>query len=272
MSQSGARHWHSAEMIELEAKFWPVDRISLAKKLDSLGRLNFSSLMSTRYFLFPEVPADCLFRLREIGHIATLTSKGPRQHKDVKARDEYETLVSNSDSAVSLIEFAGGIQDGLPEERWRQEWKLPRGITVVIDRLPDARVPDYCEIEGPDGASIFGEAEELGLGTANRGSETFNELAALFGVSSAGLHRPLPESMTTGLPRVGPSHELRYPQGDVAERKFFMASLGDILVERMVSGGRARWSQHAVDVSDTCALGGFLSQAGIGIRNGDEVD
>lgn len=186
-------------MIERELKYWPVNSQILREKLASANAsLDYSSLVKTLYFDYAGKSPDLLFRLRDIGGQASVTAKGMRHIGDLKSRDEFETIVDSMELAQKFMQEAGFSVAGSYEERWREQWSLPTGVKVVIDRLSSPLIPDYVEIEAEDGAMIECTARSLGLFGLMCAPITFEQLACMYGVSFFDLQTTFPLELMQG--------------------------------------------------------------------------
>jgi adenylate cyclase class 2 len=88
-----------------------------------------------------------------------MTFKGPRQHGQLKSRDETETTVGNFSAASSLLESLGYTKI-LSFEKRRQSWTLG-GCKIELDELPI--LGSFVEIEGPKDDAVLKVRQELQL-------------------------------------------------------------------------------------------------------------
>ncbi len=88
-----------------------------------------------------------------------ITYKGPRQHGQLKSRDEVEVTVGNSEDAVQLLERLGYVRM-LAFEKRRDSWRLG-GCKVELDEVP--HLGSFVEVEGPAEAAVLKVREQLGL-------------------------------------------------------------------------------------------------------------
>lgn len=148
---------------ELEVKFY----INRFQKLETrLQELDANLIHSRTYelnlrFDTPSgelTQAHRVLRLRQDVR-ALLTYKGPsRDLQDVTARQEIEFQVSDFQAARRLLEALGyGVS--VSYEKYRTTYDL-EGVYIMLDELPFGR---FCEVEGPDPASIQAVAAQLGL-------------------------------------------------------------------------------------------------------------
>src|SRR5207253_9124204 len=88
-----------------------------------------------------------------------LTYKGPRQHGQLKSRDETEVNVGNPDEAAEFLQRLGYTRV-LSFQKRRESWKL-EGCKIELDELPYLGV--FIEIEGPKEAAVLKVREMIGL-------------------------------------------------------------------------------------------------------------
>lgn len=101
--------------------------------------------------------AQRVLRLRQDNR-ARLTYKGPAAGQEVMTRQEIEFEVGDFAAAHRLLE-ALGYQVSVMYEKWRTTYTLGE-LEIVFDEMPFG---NFCEIEGPDAASIHQAADRLGL-------------------------------------------------------------------------------------------------------------
>lgn len=100
---------------------------------------------------------------------AMLTYKGPAQPDlPVSTRREIEVEVDDFDVARHLLE-ALGLEVSVIYEKWRTTYRLGTA-EVVIDEMPYGI---FCEIEGPDAATIETTARRLGLNWDTRVRQSY---------------------------------------------------------------------------------------------------
>ena len=130
--------------VEIEAKI-KVDSLAPTRaKLESAGAKFVGDFTETNAIFDTEdrslLAEDKGLRVRTArnaktgGEVCTVTYKGPRQHGQLKARDEVELSVANSPDAVELLERIGFVRM-LSFETRRESWKLG-GCKVELDELP----------------------------------------------------------------------------------------------------------------------------------------
>jgi adenylate cyclase class IV len=251
-------------MLEKESKFWPVRRAVLASRLSEEGSLTFSGVIRNRYFVFPHAAPDTLIRIRCFGPSIILGAKGPRLPGDAKIREEFECSVASEEDAAAFLLALGSHEPHPPEERIRQEWTLPDGTRVCIDRLADPRVPDYAEVEADSIERISQWAGILGLADegVRSGSQTFEELAALFGVTIEDISRPLPPGMRANVPQISECWAKPVRDAVVTETALFVLSGGEGDIEAGERWASARFGGVSLLVDSVAALKGLLRLVG----------
>src|SRR4051812_33718780 len=155
--------------IEIEAKMKVPDLAAVRAKLQECGATPAGEALETNMFFDTEdrslLAADEGLRLRQKKDLHddsesfTITFKGPRQHGQLKSRDETELSVANGKDAVALLERLGFMKV-LSFEKKRESWKLD-GCSVELDDLPYLGV--FVEIEGPKEETVLKVREKLAL-------------------------------------------------------------------------------------------------------------
>lgn len=148
---------------EIEVKFYLSNAPALISRLAEVG----GQLIQARLFevnLRFDTPARDLTRAQRVLRLrqdnrVRMTYKGPAAAGEaVSVRQEIEFEVSDFGAARRLLE-ALGYQVSVMYEKWRTTYRLG-GLEIVIDEMPFG---SFCEIEGPDAASILQTAVSLGL-------------------------------------------------------------------------------------------------------------
>jgi len=148
---------------EIEVKFYLSNpRVFLARLLATGAACTQGRLFEVNLrFDTPDgslTSAHRVLRLRKDNR-ARLTYKGAAvPGEQVSVRQEIEFEVSDFDAARRFLE-ALGYQVSVMYEKWRTTYLLG-GQEIVIDEMPFGV---FCEIEGPDAASIQQTAASLGL-------------------------------------------------------------------------------------------------------------
>lgn len=122
---------------------------------------------------------DSIARLRRIGRRTLLTFKrGTTGTDDIKTHIEYETEVTDFDSAAAILGELG-LRPVLVYEKRRETWRF-REVLVMLDELPFG---DFAEIEG-NPASIERAEQELDAGEFRVEPKTYPQLTAELGERS----------------------------------------------------------------------------------------
>jgi adenylate cyclase, class 2 len=162
-----------SQKLEQEVKFHLSDPKAFENRLISLGaRLKQPRILETNLrFDTPDRRLSGSFqvlRLRQ-DKVCRLTWKGAGNPAgEVSAREELEIEVSDLNTARAILEGLGfGIM--LIYEKYRRAYMLG-DVEISMDEMPFG---NFCEIEGPDVASIRNTAELLGLDWAKRSTLSY---------------------------------------------------------------------------------------------------
>lgn len=155
--------------VEIEAKMAVPDLDAVRAKLRELNAESAGKIFETNAFFDTEdrslLAADEGLRLRRNLNETTgsdehvITYKGPRQHGQLKSREEVEVTVASSEDATQLLERLGFVRM-LTFEKRRDSWKLG-GCKVELDELPF--LGNFVEVEGPADDVVLKVREQLGL-------------------------------------------------------------------------------------------------------------
>ncbi len=155
--------------VEIEAKMKVDDLGTLRQRLEAGGASRVGEYLERNVFFDTEdrslLAADQGLRLRQTQNMGTgersytMTFKGPRQHGQLKSREENETTVGDFKEASALLESLGFIRI-LSFEKRRQTWAFG-GCKVELDELP--YLGSYVEIEGPKDDVVLKVRETLQL-------------------------------------------------------------------------------------------------------------
>jgi len=155
--------------IEIEAKLKVDSLTPIRARLQEQGAELSGEYLETNIFFDTEdrslLAADKGLRLRRAHEIHSnkdefiLTYKGPRQHGQLKTRDERELTVGNAGDALALLQSLGYVVI-LAFEKRRQTWKL-QDCKVELDELP--HLGFFVEIEGPSEPQVLNLRKSLGL-------------------------------------------------------------------------------------------------------------
>ncbi len=161
---------------ELEVKFYLTNRREIESRVRELGasRTSIRTYEINLRFDSPDgslTAAQKVLRLRQDTR-ARLTFKGPSQNReDVAARQEIEFQVDDFGAARRFLEALGYVVNVI-YEKYRTTYEL-ENVQITLDDLPYGR---FCEIEGPDPASIHSMAEKLGLDWSARVTDSYMAL------------------------------------------------------------------------------------------------
>ena len=155
--------------VEIEAKMSVPDLEAMRARLREAGAERAGRALETNTFFDTEdrslLASDQGLRLRRnldrdtAAEEHVITYKGPRQHGQLKSREEVELSVENSDAAVLLLERLGFARM-LSFEKRRESWRLG-GCKVELDELP--YLGSFVEVEGPGEQPVLAVREQLGL-------------------------------------------------------------------------------------------------------------
>lgn len=155
--------------VEIEAKMKVDDLASTRARLQEGGATLLGDFTETNVFFDTEdrslLAADQGLRLRVSAHaqsnsaIITMTFKGPRQHGQLKSREEIETTIGDFAQSADLLEHLGYTRI-LSFEKRRQSWTLAK-CKIELDELPF--LGSFVEIEGPTDDAILTVRQQLHL-------------------------------------------------------------------------------------------------------------
>lgn len=146
---------------EIEAKFLNLDHEMIRSKLIALGAMLEQPMrMMKRVVVHTPDMTDknAFLRIRDEGYRATITYK-QFDADSIDGAKEYEVIVSDFDSAVSIFQASGLIYDTYQESR-RENWRVG-GVEVMLDEWP--WLHPYIEIEGESEEAVRNVASLLNL-------------------------------------------------------------------------------------------------------------
>jgi len=158
-------------MLEKEIKILEIDKDVIVAQLLELGaEKTFEGFVHDIYYDFPDdAPKNKMeangrmFRLRQKGeeHIYTIKNKRKKIKKaeGVVAKDEHETPISNIESFAKVLEKYG-MSKIREKKKHRVSYALD-GMEFDFDIYEG--IPEFLEIEGPDGDTIQQWVVKLGL-------------------------------------------------------------------------------------------------------------
>lgn len=112
----------------------------------------------------------CVLRVRNEGGKSLLTFKGPVQPGPMKLRDEYETVVADGDTLLTILQELG-LHIWFRYEKYREEFAA-EDVVIAIDETP---VGTYVEIEGGE-EHIHQVAAALGRTPADYITDSYRTL------------------------------------------------------------------------------------------------
>lgn len=155
--------------VEIEAKMKVSDLSTIRARLGDAGGKRLGSYLERNTFFDTEdrslLAADEGLRVRssqdqDTGEaVCTMTHKGPRQHGQLKSREETEMTVGDEETALEML-AALGFDRVLSFEKRRESWSLG-GCKVELDELP--HLGTFVEVEGPKDETVLKVREQLGL-------------------------------------------------------------------------------------------------------------
>jgi adenylate cyclase class 2 len=153
-------------MEEIEIKILEIDRKAVEKKLSALGaKKSFDGEILGIFYDYADGSvrkAKDTMRLRKVGDRAFITYKRFVENKRAKIRREYETEVSDYESAKSILESLG-LKEWMSMRKRRTTYELP-GVHFELDRHTDqySYVPEFLEIEAKDLDTLYRYVKVLG--------------------------------------------------------------------------------------------------------------
>ena len=158
-------------MLEKEIKILEINKAEVVKRLLELwAEKSFEWFIHDIYYDFPDdAPKNKMeangrmFRLRQKGeeHIYTIKNKRKeiRKKEWVVAKDEHETPISNIESFAKVLEKYG-MEKTREKKKHRVSYKLDN---MEFDFDLYENIPEFLEIEWPDGDTIQSWVSKLGL-------------------------------------------------------------------------------------------------------------
>lgn len=112
----------------------------------------------------------CVLRVRSEGGKSLLTFKGPVQPGVVKVREEFETVVADGDTLLTILNELG-LRIWFRYEKYREEYAA-EDVVIAIDETP---VGTFVEIEGTED-HIHRVAAAMGRGPADYITDSYRTL------------------------------------------------------------------------------------------------
>jgi len=116
----------------------------------------------------------CVLRVRTESGKSFLTLKGPVLPGPMKVREEYETVVADGDTLLTILHELG-LRVWFRYEKYREEFSA-EDVVIAIDETP---VGTFIEIEGGE-EYIHRAAAALGKTTADYITESYRTLFARY--------------------------------------------------------------------------------------------
>jgi adenylate cyclase class 2 len=155
--------------VEIEAKMKVADLSVVRDRLTAAGAVLVGKFLERNTFFDTEdrtlLAADEGLRIRSNHDTVTgirtviMTFKGPRQHGQLKSREERETTVGSETEAAAILEHLK-LGKVLAFEKRRESWSLG-GCEIELDELP--HLGTYVEIEGPRDEAVLKVRAQLQL-------------------------------------------------------------------------------------------------------------
>lgn len=155
--------------LELEAKFYPIDKEAIIQKLKLLGAINTSPERLMRRAVYDQSvnpSINCTYaRVRDEGDKVTMSLKvNAPGGGTIYDQKESQVIINSFESGREILAGLGLKETGYQENK-RSTWKYLNS-EIVVDEWP-ALLP-YLEIEGPTESEIRTIAERLGMDWATK--------------------------------------------------------------------------------------------------------
>lgn len=149
---------------EYEVKFFPIDLKIMRQKLQDAGAsLKTPERLMRRCVFSAEANPGmtCTYiRIRDEGDKVTISAKQHATDGKMDSQKEYETTVTDFETARQILLQAGLTQTGFQENK-RETWQMPDGTLVELETWP--QLPNYLEIEGKSEEAVENTARLLEL-------------------------------------------------------------------------------------------------------------
>ena len=157
-------------MLEKEIKILEINKEAVVERLLELwAEKTFEGFVHDVYYDFPDDDVhkmeanNRLFRLRQKGeeHIYTIKRKRKKIKKkeEINAKDEHETPITNIESFSKVLEKYW-MERTREKKKHRVSYKLD-GMEFDFDLYE--WIPEFLEIEWPDGETIQNWVKKIGL-------------------------------------------------------------------------------------------------------------
>ena len=150
-----------ATFIEREIKLSFPSTASAREAVSSLGASSVRArrLQNDKLLDWPDgrlQKRQCVLRVREDINSAWLTFKGPPKISEVKAREEFETLIDNAALLLIILERLG-LNVWFHYQKYREEFEH-NDVIIAIDETP---IGTFLELEGNE-SNILETVQAMG--------------------------------------------------------------------------------------------------------------
>lgn len=143
---------------EIEIRLLNIDKEQFIKSIIDLGAKKVSESLQKRYvYDFNPIQENKWIRLRTNGEKTTLTIKEIVDKNAIDGTNELEVIVSDFDSANSILEQLGYIHRNY-QENYREVYYL-NDVEISIDSWP--LIPTYAEFEAKSEKTIQSLLEKI---------------------------------------------------------------------------------------------------------------
>lgn len=143
---------------EIEIRLLNIDKEQFIKSIIDLGAKKVSESLQKRYvYDFNPIQENKWIRLRTNGEKTTLTIKEIVDKNAIDGTNELEVIVSDFDSANSILEQLGYIHRNY-QENYREVYYL-NDVEISIDSWP--LIPTYAEFEAKSEKNIQSLLEKI---------------------------------------------------------------------------------------------------------------
>lgn len=149
---------------EYEAKFYPVNKTEIRKRLKKLKAKLVKSERKMKRALFdnreyPQIKCHYL-RVRDEGDLVRISAKvHAKNNGKIDDQKELDVIVDDYEKALEMFEILG-FNFSMYQETTRETWEL-NGATIEIDTWPGLET--YVEIEAGSEEEVKSAAEKIGF-------------------------------------------------------------------------------------------------------------
>jgi adenylate cyclase class IV len=167
--------------IEHEIKIFPVDEVTLYKRLTELRATRASERTLMRRTIFGRENNSNMdvtyIRVRDEGEVVRLSAKQiGTSMGNIEDQKELDTTVQSYQDTIDILKHSGLVASSI-QENYRTKY-IFQDCEIVIEEWP--ALPIYCEIEGNDEESVQKVCEILNLNWADRLFIPVSELYAIY--------------------------------------------------------------------------------------------